>query len=571
MIRFKRLKAENFLILKEVEIHLDTPGIFQIKGLNLDRVDGSNGAGKSSIIEALLWGLYGRTVRGYSADEVVNVRANHNCLVQIDFSIEDVEYRIIRYRKHELYNNRTRLFRNDEEQSQETLKDNQAAIERIVGIDFQAFINYIVFGQGESRKILRFSEMTDLQRKETLEALLPTSWMPEVQEKISKELSSVNNELFTLMDKFNTALLSHKSFDKLDKFAPKVDEINVEKVKKDIKSDLDKIDSLKEKKRELEIKYKTSIKKESSEKSVIIHSIDEKKNKIVFFKQNPACPECGSKLSLDYRKEKVDFLKEEKTSLQKQLEGLKDPLSDFLEIEINTIDTEISETEISKNRKSTSLSLYERLKQEQLRHAEQIKEMEKKSKESETELNRLRSKIEFLKEKVKPLEFWKHAFSTKGIRSIILDSVTEYLSDKANEYVQFLSMGNISLGFSTHRENKSKVSEKFEINVTNTAGTPSYSGNSGGERQLIDLAVLFAVRDVASLYSKIDCNIIFLDEIFKHLDSIGIESVKNLLDQLRKRIDTIFVVTHLDMGDVFDGAIIVKRENNLSKVIQEDS
>ena len=168
------MQIENFLIIGQADITLSNRGLCRIAGENSDdTTSSSNGSGKSSIIEGVYWCLFGETLRNIkAADGVVNRKTKKNCSVVLEFSEEGILYRVERYRKHSKYKNNLYLYINDVDSRGKDNRDTQKYIEDIIGMDKMSFANSVVFGQGHSKNLKRFSEMTDSEKKETLESIL---------------------------------------------------------------------------------------------------------------------------------------------------------------------------------------------------------------------------------------------------------------------------------------------------------------------------------------------------------------------------------------------------------------
>jgi DNA repair exonuclease SbcCD ATPase subunit len=199
------VSIRNFLIVGQADVDLSNRGLCRIAGENSDdTTSSSNGAGKSSIIEGLYWGLFGETLRNIkSADGVVNNRSRKDCSVVVDLYEEGTSYRIERYRKHSKYKNNLYLFINDVDSRGRDNKETQGYIEDILGMDKMSFANSVVFGQGHGKNLKRFSEMTDSEKKETLEKILNLEVFVKshalVKEKI-KDLSQAQSLCWRDMD-----------------------------------------------------------------------------------------------------------------------------------------------------------------------------------------------------------------------------------------------------------------------------------------------------------------------------------------------------------------------------------
>ena len=184
MFKLERIEAENFLSFKEFELNLDNQGLILINGINKtnNSFDG-NGAGKSTVLNAIIWALFGKTTNSLAADDVVNNQVGKNTRVSLQLTIDDVPHRIERYRKHTKMKNGVKLYRKDKDITTKSAKDTDSAIVELLQVDYTTFTNAVFFGQGN---IITFANATDKERKEILERVTGIEVYRKAQE-IAKE------------------------------------------------------------------------------------------------------------------------------------------------------------------------------------------------------------------------------------------------------------------------------------------------------------------------------------------------------------------------------------------------
>lgn len=207
-VTLKTLEIHNFLSHQKSEVNFESyAGVVTINGENLDDPSAlSNGSGKSTIPEALKWVLFGKTLRGLSGDDVVNVRVGKDCYVKLSFSVGGNPYSLYRYRKHNKHKNQVMLF----EESGEVFNDlrgksdaeTQEKLLKILGIDELTFDNTIFFGQGFSNA---FAGLTDKEQKAILENVLGMGAFFEIYEK-AKDIAVEARR------KYESAISLHSSF-----------------------------------------------------------------------------------------------------------------------------------------------------------------------------------------------------------------------------------------------------------------------------------------------------------------------------------------------------------------------
>jgi DNA repair exonuclease SbcCD ATPase subunit len=167
------------------------------------------------------------------------------------------------------------------------------------------------------------------------------------------------------------------------------------------------------------------------------------------------------------------------------------------------------------------------------------------------------------------LQFWAEGFGNSGVKSLLFDTVTPYLSYRASQYLEALTGGTASVEFCTQKTLASgDKRDKFEVQVSYSFGGNSYASISGGERRRIDLAALFALGDLAASRSFAPIRLRLLDEPFDNLDSSGAEAVVHILKTLvLPNAGTVLVMTHDDnLKSLVDKRIVVIKENGISRI-----
>ena len=198
-IKFQNVKIENFLSIGNAEIDLEDRGYCLITGINNNPKDSakSNGSGKSSLIEAICWALTGETIRGVK--DVVNMFTTGGTSVELNFSIDSNEYKIIRYRDHSKYKTDLKIYINNEDKSGKGIRDSQKLLESYLPDLTPSLIgSVILLGQGLPQ---RFTNNTPSGRKEVLEKLSKSDFMIEdLKRRLSERKSFLNSELRKVED-----------------------------------------------------------------------------------------------------------------------------------------------------------------------------------------------------------------------------------------------------------------------------------------------------------------------------------------------------------------------------------
>jgi DNA repair exonuclease SbcCD ATPase subunit len=182
-MRFPKLTIQNFLTIGSAEIELEDRGLLLIQGVNeSDTSASSNGAGKSSLADALCWCIYGETARGLSGDKVVNNKAKKDCMVATQIVDENLEYTVTRYRKHTAGKNMLTVHQRDmttgasTDLSKGTDKETQEIVNKIMGCSLEVFMGAIYAGQ---EKMPDLPGMTDKNLKMLVEEAAGTEELAE--------------------------------------------------------------------------------------------------------------------------------------------------------------------------------------------------------------------------------------------------------------------------------------------------------------------------------------------------------------------------------------------------------
>ena len=193
------LTIQNFLSIKSVTLELNNRGMVLIQGENRDNSDfQSNGAGKSSITEALTYVLYGKTIRGLKGDDVINRVSKRNTKVVLDLTDDDgTAYRIARYRKHQQQGNKYYLFRNSTDITPKSEADFTAAVVNLLQMDFMTFTSSILY----SANSFKFTSATDSELKAAFDTLLGLALYTDCQATAKAQLKTKENAKLMLTSK----------------------------------------------------------------------------------------------------------------------------------------------------------------------------------------------------------------------------------------------------------------------------------------------------------------------------------------------------------------------------------
>lgn len=629
--------ATNFLSIKELTINfLEYSGLVAIEGINEDTEKASsNGAGKSSIIEMLLFGLFGETRRKESPDLLVNNKVKRNCLIEIDFFVNNEAYRIIRTRKHDKYGNHLMLYHLDSktELTKATVGETQRALEDILNITKTTFSQAICFGQGD---IKPFATMTDAEMKKVFEEGLGINYIAQYHQKakqykvdlekkqfeIQYDLENYEKKLKETQEQKEKAIEARESFQKAkrkeirelqaelkelanerlsrigerDKHSTKEELMEKEKDLLKKMGHLHEIEQAYEKLNDYERKLHIGKAHIEAQKTYKQEEIDEAQITIndAEHKIGRKCNECGREFS------KSDIALLIKTTIANQQKCQKE--IENLDSQIAKIDTKLKEVQNNKKKLDDQIDKLNTYKQqlddinhqkymyklgtERIAHIEerivyidkQLKKIkdkelnlpvpittyEKEEKELIRTIADLRSQNETLKKEIELTDLLIELLGNGGVKTHIFETITPELNRLASQYLSILGEFDINIT-TTSRLKNGEIRDKFSIKVANKHGAHSYKGNSYGERQKIDLAISLAFNEVIRKTNGVYINLLFLDEPFESLDSVGVENVVELCEQFVKRVDSLFLISHTqELRDLAGSKLTVVKKDGFT-------
>ena len=634
-MKFHQLKISNFGSIGEMALPLEGQGLALLLGRNEDApLADSNGAGKSLPLDAFTWCLWGNTIRGVSSDEVIHNKEKKNCIVDLNFSDGDKEYRVVRYRNNTLDKshkpNDLLLFVDGEEASGNSMAATQDMLTDILGLDFTTFCAMMP-GAG-----INVASMTDAEVKSLLEKLLRTQVLSKASDEARKRLRVLSDGQLTKNTQLKDLDVSIESAvqrvgdlrarqetfvaDRDEKKADieklleehnsrratliqslqreqQIDE-NLAKYLQDEGKARDALAKAKELSLQADLQFRKRLEDWNKENTVCetkIESLEEQKNGIMDLEG--ACPTCTQEVSKDNKESIVkglldklqqladtkDDLKNKRTQLNQEWEESKANRTAILDQLTEKLNKAGELVSLSRTKKAEmrELSLKLETVESRIEPLEaQLKELEADenpyaellesataelaNKEKEREV--LKEELEDISEEVGIMKFWVDSFSPQGLRSFMLENVTPILNSYAKTYSDLITDGEMEITFSTKDELKSgKKKEKFNIKVSQKHGGDSYASNSSGERARANLIIALALGELAAMRADKVIPFRFLDEPFESIDETGVEAIVNLLNQMRDKYNTVYVITHQDyLKQLFSNKMTIVKSNGYS-------
>jgi len=570
MITFKKVRWRNFLSTgdKFTEIQLDkSPSTLIV---------GQNGAGKSTLLDAISFALFGKPHRDINKPQLVNSINNKNCVVEVEFSIGTHKFKVsrgIKPGKFEIYQNGNMVNQSSNVRDyqkfleQNILKLNHKSFHQIVVLGSSSFIPFMQLPTGHRREVIE--DLLDIGVFSKMNVLLKDRSM-----RLKEQLKDLNYQLDLLKEKISLQR----------KYIKDITEINDEQISKK-RSEIDSyqktIEDLQSKNNSLTDEIEKSseglqegLNKAHDKKQTLLQykaQFEQQIRSVVkdakFYEDNDACPTCSQNIGEELRREKLDSARTKAKELNEAVVHASEE-STIVESTIERL-SNISEnvrgwtTDISSNNKEivrlqgqiralendiSSLTNREGdLGDANRKLTNQIDEKETLT-ERKLESNEQRVYYEACSEMLKDT----------GIKTKIIKEYLPVMNNLVNKYLQVLDFFvQFNLDENFNETIKSRHRDAF-----------NYASFSEGEKQRIDLALLFTWRQIAKMKNSSSTNLLILDETFdSSLDHDGIENLMKILGTLDES-SNIFVISH--KGDLLDGKFRSKiefhKENNFSKM-----
>jgi len=570
MILFKKIRWRNFLSTgnKFTEIELTKA--------NTNLIVGTNGAGKSTILDALTFVLYNKPFRKINKPQLINSVNDKDCVVEIEFSIGVREYKVVRGIKPNIFE----IWIDNQLQNQDAANSDQQKYleENILRLNYKSFTQTVILG---SATFVPFMQLSASNRRDIVEDLLDIKIFSSMNSIIKEKIRSANDvvrESSIKKDLVEDKIEMQKNFiADLDKRGKN----RIQDKKKKIKELEDSIEvffdmnngsnfileSKHEKLKELS-KSNKNLEKLKSIKLKLNHKIQQLSEDHKFFGSNTVCPTCTQEIENDFRLNKVGEIESKAYELKQAYDELHVSIleeekrdNEFIEIskEVSRINNDISTT-------NTKISEYQRQLRELEQEIQEIVEQIANRNSERNALNDLENELEKIliqksntTEQIAYLEFSHSLMRDGGVKSKIIKRYLPIMNQQINKYLQKMEFYiNFTLDDEFKESIKSPIHEDF-----------TYDSFSEGEKMRIDLALLFTWRDIAKMRNSASTNLLILDEIFdSSLDGAGTDFFTNIIRYMIQDTN-VFIISHKteELTDKFENLITFAKVSGFSKLV----
>ena len=579
-IRFIEIDIQGFMSIGHSTVSLTDRGLTLVQGFNHFKDDNarSNGSGKSSIFEAIYWTLTGSTIRG--TKDVVNKNYSSGCSCSLTLEYNGDKFVIVRSRGHEIHGTSLRLWINDEDKSGKGIKETENLISTSLDmVDSTVISSVVILGQGLPSKFTSYGASSRKQLLESMSKLSDT--LDVLNTKLSIRNSQLSDQLRGLQDKINQhqssirtyqSMISSKT-ERMEKCSGRsVEEVQaiIDKATQDLRdaeSGKESVTTAINANTEEQKKYSMNRQSYALEMRSAMATIQSVNGTIANLKNSRSCPTCGKPFDTETIKSnqvKIHELEIQLVELNKTISSLKEKDAEAMTY-VDYYGVIISQLQKSSNEylktindlrsvifeNTTILNL---LKQDQ----SDISDMTSKISELEDEISRLRVEVGEVESRQKNVSAISR-FASRDFRGYMIDGVIEFINDRLKVYSSKLFTDN-SIAFYLDGNN---------INIE--VNGKSYEGLSGGERQKVDIAIQFSLRDMIMKLSGFNCNILVMDEVFDNLDQAGCQQLLDVIQSSYSDIESVYIITHhSDIPIPYDSKLVVDKDtNNLSSVREE--
>jgi len=545
MIIFKKVRYKNFLSTGQqfIEINLNEAPTTLVVG--------NNGAGKSTMLDALCFGLFSKPFRNIKKDQLINTINEKECIVEVDFIIGKKQYKIIRGIKPNLFE----IWCDDIMLNQDaSVRDYQKHLEQhILKLNFRSFTQVVILGNAS---FVPFMQLRAKHRRQVVEEILDI----EIFSKLNlmfREKAKTQDETIKQAD-FNYQLLDGKietqqkhidDISNTNKDTADTKKLDIENANTDIENYKEDIARVRREIAELQVEIidETKLKgkhgKLTTMEAKIENTCIKHKKELRFFKEHDDCPTCRQAIDEAFKKATIVVKEAKVVELElgmKQLDNAIRTSQKKLD-KINEVIVTIREKELLISRYETSITEIEKYKTRIQKEIDELSDEKFSTGVATGELNQLQDQlVDAEKDKIKQkeeklyIDTARHLMQDTGIKTKIIKQYLPIMNQYINKNLADMDFFvNFTLDEEFNETIKSRHRDDF-----------NYHSFSEGEKLRIDLAILFTWREIAKLKNSTNTNLLILDEIFdSSLDTSGTDEFMRILYHTMNK-ENVFVISH---------------------------
>jgi DNA repair exonuclease SbcCD ATPase subunit len=557
MIHFSKLRWKNFLSTGDTFIEI----LFDKNPTTL--IIGENGSGKSTMLDALCFSLFGKPFRTIKKQQLINSINERGTVVEVEFNIGRKNFLVRRGIKPNIFDIHVD---NEILEQNANVRDFQEFLEKhVLKLNYKSFTQIVVLG---SSSFVPFMQLKTFDRRSIIEDLLDITIFSSMNQVLKNYAVETRDDL--QVNYTDVGLVENKielKKDYIEQLKNKTNQIveqnkkevlKNEEQKKSLRSEIDKlnkeVEQLLKQIEDLPEVEKNRVKLDKYSSS-IEHKCSQEEKHVSFYGENDDCPTCKQHINDEFKQQAIQEHEEEIEKYKQALDeiGRQHNKLQQRHSDIQQLQTQVNDLQSQSQKKFSSLDAIEQY----------ITKIEKDIEDIQTDQLSLQEKREELIERQATQDVAKHILQDTGIKTIIVKQYLPIMNKLINKYLadmNFFASFNLDENF--NEDIRSRYRDDF-----------SYANFSEGEKSRIDLSLLFTWRAVAKLKNSTNTNILIMDEVFdSSLDGDGVENLMKILNRLDKKTN-IFIISHKgdQLFDKFTSVIKFEKRKNFSEIASNDS
>ena len=569
MILFETIRWKNFLSTGNQYTEVN----FTENATNL--IIGTNGAGKSTVLDALTFSLFGKPFRKINKPQLINSTNEKDCRVEVSFNVNNTDWKIVRGIKPNIFE----IWRNDSllDQAASALDQQKWLEQNVLKMNYKSFTQIVILG---SSTFVPFMQLSANNRRDVIEDLLDikifSSMNMIIKEKIrqgKEDIKVLNlkkeslNDKVTMQENFIEEL-ENRASENIKEKEGEIGKLLVEENK--FMNDNIKITEELDDFNKVLNSYTGAtekLRKLGNLKGKISNKVSTITKEHKFFNENTVCPTCDQAIEETFRINRIKDAQVKAKELQTGYKELEEAIKEEEERErqFTALSKEISKlnNDISQNnvRIAGCQRQISNLESEVQRTTEQLANRNTEDEKLETFKDNLKTTYDELLNKKETINYYDFSFSLLkdgGVKSKIIKKYLPLINQQVNRYLQMMDFYiNFTLDEEFNETVQSPIHENF-----------SYSSFSEGEKMRIDLALLFTWREVARMKNSVNTNLLIMDEVFdSSLDGLGTEEFLKIIRFVIQDAN-IFVISHKsDLHDKFANVLRFEKIKGFSRMV----
>ena len=568
MILFKTIRWKNFLSTGNQYTEID------LTKNKTNLIIGTNGAGKSTVLDALTFSLFGKPFRKINKPQLINSVNEKDCRVEVEFSIGNIEWKVVRGIKPALFE----VWRNGSvlDQSAAALDQQKWLEQNVLKMNYKSFTQIVILG---SSTFVPFMQLSAAHRREVIEDLLDIKIFSSMNLVIKDKIRQAKEEIKVLdlkkqslaeklkMQEEFIQQLENRGKDNISNNKQKISDLDQE-IEQYLEENTSMEDPLRGYIREQDklVGYTDKLRKLGNLKGKISQKVSTITKEHKFFTENTVCPTCTQEIDDDFRINKINDAQNKAKELQSGYKELEEAIKEEEERErqFTSLSKEISKLTNGISQNNIKINGLRR-QIRNLEHEIQVLTENLANRNSEHEKlesfkDNLKTTYDELASKKDTINYYDFSYSLLkdgGVKSKIIKKYLPLINQQVNRYLQMMDFYiNFTLDEEFNETVQSPIHEDF-----------SYASFSEGEKQRIDLALLFTWREVARLKNSVNTNLMILDEVFdSSLDATGTEEFLKIIRYVVKDAN-IFVISHkTGLEDKFESVIKFEKHKGFSRM-----